>query len=57
MQRARTASAMDQVWLGARSWQGACAKKQTRRPHAPPSVQSCVRYLLGCRLRSYTPCA
>ena len=32
---------------GVRSWAGLCAKKQTRRWHALPSLQRCVQYLRG----------
>ena len=41
------------AWARA-SWKGECAKKQTWRLQWLPSVHSCVRYLEGCRLRSYT---
>ena len=55
--QARTASSSDQAPTGMRSCWCECAKKHTRRLQRSPSVHSCVRYLLGCRLRSYTPCA
>lgn len=55
--RGLTASSMLQMCVGPRSWKGECAKKQTWRLQWLPSVHSCVRYLEGCRLRSYTPCA
>ncbi len=53
----RTASSSDQAPTGMRSCACECAKKHTRRAQRSPSMHSCVRYLDGCRLRSYTPCA